>query len=137
MTDHEERRRNWRRNWLQSIQEFADEQSQHRLCLDPTNTNPHFSFVECFCGYFDDLGLSEGGYEWAVNENLVTQGEVAAVTQFHQIADSYESPTDDYDHEAILADTKWAEVVKAAKCAQAALFALIENPYERRLLMEP
>lgn len=137
MADNEELRRNWRTDWLSSIQEFADEESQRRLWLDPTNTNPHFSFVEYFCCYFDDLGLSDGGYDWAVKENLVSPDEVAAVAHFHQIADTYNSPTDDYDHEAILADPKWAEVVEAAKGAQAALFSLIEDPHERRLLMEP
>lgn len=61
MTDREELRRNWRTNWLSSIQEFADEDTQRRLWLDPTNGNPHYSFGEYVCCYFDDLGLSDMG----------------------------------------------------------------------------
>ena len=101
MSDNLELRRNWRTNWLSSIQEFADDETQRRSWLDTTNTNPHFSFIEYFCCYFDDLGLSDGGYEWAVKEDLLTEEEVAAVAGFHNIADAYDSPTDDYDHQAI------------------------------------
>ena len=137
MSDNQELRRNWRTKWLGSIQEFADDESQRRLWLDPTNTNPHFSYAEYSCCYFDDLNLSDGGYEWALTEGLVSEEEVAAVADFHKIADAYESPTDDYDHEAILADPNWAETVAAAKRAQAALLSLIGDPHERRLLMEP
>ena len=137
MNDNLELRRNWRTNWLSSIQELADDETQRRLWLDSTNTNPHFSFVECFCSYFDDLGLSDRGYKWAVMQGLLSEEEVAAVAGFHKIAHAYESPTDDYDHQAILADPKWADVVAAAKQAQAELLRLIDDPREHRLLMEP
>lgn len=137
MGNNQELRRKWRTNWLSSIQEFGDDEAQRRLWLDLAKTNPHFSFVEYFCCYFDNLGLSDGGYDWAVNENLVSREEAAAVERFHQLADSYDSPTDDYDHEAILADPKWAEVVEAAKRAQAALLGIIDDPQERHLLLEP
>lgn len=136
MSDNQELRRNWRANWLSSIQEFADDEAQRRLWLDPTNTNPHFSFGEYFCCYFDDLGLWRGGYEWAINESLVSRDEAAAVAQFHRLADAYDSPTDDFDHVAILADPKWVEVVEAAKRSKVALLGLIDNPNERRLLTE-
>lgn len=137
MTDNRELRRNWRTNWLNSIQEFADDALQRRLWLDRTNTNPHFSFVEYMCCYFDGLRLSDGGYEWALSQNLISRDEVAAVAQFHQTADNYESPTNDYDHEAILADPRWSEVVQAAKRSQAVLVGLIQDPRERQLLLEP
>jgi hypothetical protein len=137
MNDNQESRRNWRTKWLSSIQEFADDDTQRRLWLDLTNTNPHFSFVEYFCCYFDDLGLSDGGYQWALEQGFVSEREVSAVTGFHEIADAYDSPTDDHDHQAILADPKWAEVVAAAKEAQAELLGLIDDPHERRLLVEP
>jgi len=136
MSDNQEWRGNWRTNWLSSIQEFADQNTQRRLWLDPTNTNPHFSFVECLCCYFDDLGLSDGGYQRALEQGFVSEREVSAVAGFHKIADAYDSPTDDYDHPAILADPKWAEVVAAAKEAQSELLGLIDDPHERRLLME-
>ena len=141
MDENEETRRQWRTtwrtNWLASIQEFADDKSQRRLWLDPTNTNPHFSFVEYMCSYFDDLNLSESGYQSALEQGLITPDEVAAVSDFHATARAYESPTDDYDHRAILADPKWAGVVASAKQAQAALLGIITDPRERRLLSEP
>ncbi len=137
MNNDQETRRNWRRDWLCCIQEFADDEAQRRLWLDRENTNLHFSFVEYFCCYFDDLRLSDDGYDWAISEGLLSADEVAAVAEFHAAADAYDSPTDDYDHEAILADAKWAKVVEAAKRAQAALSHLIEDSQERRLLMEP
>jgi hypothetical protein len=119
---------------LSCIREFADEEEQRKLWLDPANTNPHWSFVEYRCCYFDDLDLSHGGYAGAANEGLVTHDEVAAVANFHQMADDYDSPTDMYDHVAILADPNWAEVVNAARFAQAALLDVITDPHERRLL---
>ncbi len=135
MNQSEELRKNWRTKWLSSIQQFSDEDTQRRLWLDPTNTNPHWSFVEYICCYFDDLGLSDGGYDWAIDEKLLSQEEVAAVAHFHQVADNYKSPTNNYDHAAILADAKWTEVVEAAKRAQSDLLIHIDDPHERRLLI--
>ncbi|WP_226698883.1 hypothetical protein [Qipengyuania gaetbuli] len=137
MHDVQELRRIWRTNWLSSIQELADYETQKRLWLDQENTNPHFSFVEYFCSYFNDLGLSERGYDWALNAGLLSSDEVAAIEEFHRIADAYDSPTDAYDHKTILSDPKWFEVVLAAKKAQDALSQLISDPEERRLLLEP
>ncbi|MDT0510068.1 hypothetical protein [Novosphingobium sp. MMS21-SN21R] len=137
MQDDQERRRNWRANWLSSIQEFADDETQRRSWLDHKNTNLHFSFVEYFSCYFDDLGLSDGDYDWALNRGMVSADEVEAVAAFHQAADTYDSPSDEYNHKAILADPKWAEVVAAAKRAQSALSRLIDDPKERCLLLGP
>ena len=136
MSENQELRRNWRTNWLSSIQEFADAETQSRLWLDPTNTNPHYSVGEYLCCYFDDLGLSDGGYEWALNEGLVSADEVAAVADFHTVADDYD-PADIWDHQSILADAGWAAVVAAAKQAQTALLGLIDDAHERRRLLEP
>lgn len=137
MGENQESRRNWRANWLRSIQEFSDDEAQRRLWLDPTNTNPHFSFVECMCCYFDDVLRPDAGYDWPLNEGFVSADEVATVADFHQIADTYDSPTDDYDDQAILADLRWAEVVAAAKRARTALLSITDDPHERRLLGEP
>jgi hypothetical protein len=135
VNDNQDLRRNWRTNWLCSVQKFADDEKQRRSWLDPTNTNPHFSFAEYMCCYFDDLGLSDNGYDWALEQGLVSADEVAA--DFHTTARGYESPTDYYDHRAILADPNWMKVVASAKRAQAALLAVIGDAQERRLLREP
>ena len=135
MSANREWRRNWRANWLGSIQEFADDKGQRRLWLDSTNTNPHLSFVECICCYFDGLALSDGGYEWARIQGLVSDSEMAAVRPFHHITRAYRSPAGDYNHQAILDDPKWAEIVAAAKQAQTALLNLLGDPDERRGLV--
>lgn len=106
------------------------------MWLDLTNTNPHYSPVEYFACYFDDLGLSVGKYQSAVNEGLLSSDEAAAVLEFHSVADAY-SAEDMYDYEAVLADRKWTEVVVAAKRAQTMLLELIDDPVERRALTEP
>ena len=143
MTANEELRRNWRRNWLGSIQEFADLDTQQRLWLDPNASNPHYSFVEYMVCYFhglavfDNPAVSGDSYAGAREHGLVTAEEAAAVEPFHATLDAYEAPRkDDYDHQAILADPKWGEVVASAKLAQSALLLLIHDPKERRALME-
>ena len=142
MAANEELRRNWRRNWLRSIHEFADLDTQRRLWLHPTARNPHYTFLEYICSYFDDLAVfddsvSGDAYATAREQGLVSAEEVAAVEAFHAILDAYEAPgKDDYDHEAILKDPKWGEVVAAARSAQSALLPLIHDPEERRALTE-
>lgn len=131
MTD-KEIRRNWRQEWLGCVAEFSDFDTQKRMWLDVENTNPHWSFVEYMCSYFDDLGLQVVDYQGRIDAGFVTEEEVAAINEFHQIADGYQSPTDDYDHRAILDDPKWHEVVKAAQKAKQQLLALISDNKERQ-----
>jgi hypothetical protein len=136
MTQNNELRRNWRINWLRSVQEVADRATQKRMWLDKENTNPHFSFVEYLCCYFNGLGL-EDGYQRAVSGGLLTSGEAKAVAAFHSIFNAYCPPNGDYDHEAILADPKWNDVVLGAQQAQAALLDIIDDTDERLSLTEP
>jgi len=120
-----EARAGWRENWLSSIQEFADEQAQRESWLNPQNANPHYSFVELMCTYFDGLGFSDEGYSRFEAEGLVSADEWAAVAQFHEVADAYVSPTNDYDHASILGDPKWGLVVQSARTAQTNLLSLL------------
>jgi len=105
------------------------------MWLNELNQNPHFSYIEYMCKYFDDLCFDADGYDWAIKQRLVSEDEARAVAGFHEIASDYESPTDDYDHRAILSDPNWKQVVDAAKLAQASLIKIIEDPKERRVLM--
>ncbi|ASR51299.1 hypothetical protein [Blastomonas fulva] len=143
MSENQELRQNWRRNWLCSIQEFSDLKTQRRLWLDPNASNPHYTFVEYMCCYFDGLAVFDDPsalgehYTVAREQGLVNADEAAAIEPFHAILAAYDAPgKDDYDHQAILADPKWMEVVAAAKSAQAALLPLICDAEERRELME-
>ena len=87
--------------WLSSIQEFADDATQRSKWLDPRNENPHFSFVEYMCCYFDNLNLAQSGYDRASAQGYVSVEEIDAVHQFHMAAEAYASPTDDYDEQTI------------------------------------
>ena len=130
-----ETRRHWRLRWLSSIQEYADDHTQHRLWLDHTNLNPHWTFVELYSCYFDDLNLGDGGgYDWAIDDGLVSAQEARTLAAFHSAADTYNSPTDDYDHPAILADPKWQAVVAKARWGQHMLLDLIDDAEERDAL---
>jgi hypothetical protein len=128
-------RKAWRKAWLGSIQEIADLDKQQRMWLDVTNTNPHYSPIEYLACYFDDLGLSNRKYIWAVGEGLLTHSESEAVAEFHSCLDAFTHP-DLYDHAAVLDDPEWLEVVSAARSAQSALLNLIDDPAERRTLTE-
>ena len=139
-SDHAELRKNWREQWLSSIQEFADIETQRAKWLDPDNTNPHWSFVEIMCSYFNDLSLDKGdlGYAGWIARSIITAAEAGAVADFHAIADSYDSPRgDDYDNAAVLNDPKWLRVVEAAKAAQSRLAELITDANERQILLHP
>ena len=130
----------WRKNWLGSLEEMADLEMQRSTWLNPANGNPHCSFVEYVECYFDGLLLqeNEGGYPARVTEGLLTAEEARAVEGFHQILTDYEAPNDDdYDHQAILADERWLEVVAAAQSARLALSEIITDPAERYVLFEP
>ena len=138
-TDWVELRKNWRPRWLASIQEFADIKTQREKWLDPSNTNPHWSYIEYMCCYFDDLGLSDDlGLDGCVQNELLTAQEADATREFHVVAGAHNSPNDDdYDNAAVLADPKWLQVVEAAREAQRRLAALLTDPKELKLVLEP
>jgi hypothetical protein len=139
-TQEEERqRRDWRRLWLSALQAFADKETQEGRWLDKTERNPHFSLVECLCCYFDDAYLGEDhAYERGLASGRVTPGEVAAVAEFHALAQAYKSPGgNDWDAGAVLRDPKWQEVVDAAQAAQRRLLPLLTDSSEKAALTQP
>lgn len=133
-----EQRTNWRANWLASIQELTDLEMQRATWLNPDNGNPHYSFIEYITVYFDDLLLGEtnGGYSARMAEGLLSEREADAASRLHLLLDDYKSPTDDYDHHAILADPAWHRVVATAQEAQAVLASLIAQPDEKIYLLQ-
>jgi hypothetical protein len=135
----EELRRWWRMQWLTSIQAFADSETQKVRWLDPGEGNPHYSFVECMCWYFDDAYLcEEDAYQKRQERGQVSIAEVEAVADFHRLASAYDPPEDDhYAIAAILNDPAWQEVVVAAQAAQQALLSLLDNEIEANALTVP
>ena len=91
-----ELRRGWRLRWLTSIQSFSDRATQERRWLDPAEENPHFSYIECMCVYFDDVLWGEDeAYKKRLASGYVSKAEVAAVSVFHVLADAHQSPNGD------------------------------------------
>lgn len=114
-------REEWRREWRYCIGRFADFPTQQAQWLDAQEPNPHRTFIEVMCCYFDDLLRGEPDYGWAVAAGLVSRQEAETVQPFHVRAASYRSPTNDFDHAAILRDPAWQAVTEAAMFALAAL----------------
>ena len=129
-------RASWRAQWLAAIREIADQGEQRATWLNPNSGNPHYSFVECMSGYFDDLSLNgEEGYGGRLEEGLLTTDEVAAVAALHSILSSYSAPAaDDYDHESILSDPAWWVVTAEARNTIERLRDLLGDPEELRTL---
>ena len=135
----EDFRRWWRMRWLSSIQAFADSGTQKARWLDPEERNPHYSFVECMCWYFDDAYLGEDdAYRKRKERGQISVADIEAVADFHRLASAYHPPKDDhYDVAAILSDPAWEVVVAAAQAAQQALLSLLSNEIEIDALTRP
>lgn len=125
----------WRLQWLACLQDFADLDLQFRMWLDPSNTNPHWSFVEFMCSYFDDT-LHQRDYSWALSQGLVTPREAEAVASLHQALLSYKAPDgDDFDNLAVLRDPAWRAITTEAATIQVRLLALLTAPSELQMLL--
>ena len=135
----EEIRASWRLRWLSAIQAFADTETQQTRWLDPEEINPHYSFVECMCCYFDDAWMREpDALRKRVEKGDISPEESAAVSEFHALAEAYKSPNgDDWDSKAVLADPAWQAVRKAAQAAQHSLLQVLTDVHEQQLLATP
>jgi hypothetical protein len=103
---------NWRERWLGCINELTSLDLQKKSWLDRTHTNPHWSFVEFMCNYFDDLAIDDN-YKYALDNGWVTRQKYEIIKDWHEALDKYNSPNeDDYDNEAILNDTKWLDILQ-------------------------
>jgi hypothetical protein len=103
--------------------------------LDKTHTNPHWSFVEFICSYFDDLAIDDN-YKYQLDKGWVTKVEFEIIKNWHIALDNYKSPkNDDYDNEAILNDPKWLEIFKIGVKMRNELAKTL-NETERQFLTE-
>jgi hypothetical protein len=117
----------WRALWLASIDEIACGELQRATWLSPLHGNPHWTFVMFRDEYFGQFGLRDG-YEYAIQNHIVSEQEAAAVQPFHRLLDDYEPPNGNrYDHAAILADPNWEAVIAVARDAHNKLLALSFN----------
>jgi len=89
------RRQAWRERWLDSINELTSIHLQKDTWLDATNRNPHWSFVEFMCSYFDDL-LDDHDYKYYIDNEFVTKEEYEAIKLWHDELKRYEPPKGDH-----------------------------------------
>ena len=121
-----ELRTNVRRHWIECLHEFASPEIQRFWVTG--HAQIVVSFIECMCGYFDDLNLG-AGLDAAMQEGWLSSDEVETVAEFHRLADAYEPPPGgDAD---VLRDPRWAEVVRAAQKAWLGLREVISDTAER------
>lgn len=132
-----QRRRWFRLNWLNAIQQFADTATQQTHWLNPDVRDIDYSCEGCLLTYFEEC-LNGEGYEAPLARGDVNQAEVEAVAEFHRMADAYKAPNDDYfDSDAICADPNWQHIVALAQEAQRRLKTLISDPTELAALLKP
>ena len=100
--------------------------------VDFENTNPHWSFIEFISCYFDDLVISEN-YEDEIKTGVVTKEEYETVKEWHNLIAEYKAPNNDnYNHEKILEDKIWVEILKIGEKAKRDLSGII-NKMEKEM----
>jgi len=110
-TEDQELRRSWRLLWLSSINELTDIDLQRATWLDMENLNPHWTYVEFMCSYFDD-SHTENNYESPLKWGFLSEEEFTAIQRWHELLDAYEEPVEYYDHKGILEDEKWLQIAQ-------------------------
>lgn len=125
----------WRNRWLSCINELTSLELQRESWLDKTNSNPHWSFVEFMCSYFDDLGI-DNSYKYQLKEDWISKNEFEIIKMWHDLLDKYDPPTnDDYDVEAILEDKEWQLIVIEGQNAKSELSKSLSEE-ENQILIE-
>ncbi len=103
----------WRQRWLHCINQLTSLELQKASWLDMTHSNPHWSFIEFMCCYFDELFIDDN-YKYPLDKSLVTQKEYDIIKDWHEEIDKYSAPkNDDYNNQAILNDPKWLDILQS------------------------
>ena len=125
----------WREKWLFYINELTSLKLQKKSWLDKTQTNPHWSFVEFMCSYFDDLAIDDN-YKYQLDKRWLTKKEFEIIKNWHIALDNYNSPKDDnYDNEVIVNDPNWIEISQLGFATRDELTKVL-NESERQILNE-
>jgi len=121
-------RKLWRNRWLSCINELTSFELQKKSWIDEINSNPHWSFVEFMCNYFDDLGI-DNNYEYQLKKEWVSEKELETIIKWHELLDKYNSPkNDDSNHLSIIEDKTWKLIIQEGKKAVSELLKdLSEN----------
>jgi hypothetical protein len=130
-----ELRENWRPQWLSSINELTNFELQKLSWLDSKVRNPHWSFVEFMCSYFDDLGL-DNNYKDPLQRGLLTNQEFEIIKNWHEELYKYKSlGNNDYDDIAILNDPEWLKILQIGLVAKNKLAEILSD-FEKQILTE-
>jgi hypothetical protein len=125
----------WRQRWLGSIKEPTSLKLQQNRWLDTNNTNPHWSFAEFMCSYFDDL-LADNDYQYYIANKLVSKEEYEIIKSWHNELNGYKSPNgEDYDHLTILGDENWLRILNIGLVAKQKLIDILP-PEDKEILKE-
>ena len=125
----------WRERWLGCINELTSLDLQKKSWLDMTQTNPHWSFVEFMCSYFDDLGIDDN-YEYSIEKGWLTNNEFEIIKDWHEALDNYDSPkNDNHNPVSILNDPKWLAILQIGLIMKNKLSVTL-NETEKKILTE-
>jgi hypothetical protein len=125
----------WRERWLGCINQLNSLDLQKKSWTDLTHKNPHWSFIEFMCSYFDDLAIDDK-YKYQLDKGWISKEEFEILEKWHIKLDKYNSPkNDDYDNEATLNDPKWLEVLQIGVETRNKLAKTL-NETERQFLTE-
>ena len=126
----------WRNNWLISLLSLSDIDLQRERWLNKEIRNPHWSYVEFMCTYFDDT-LYGQDYEFVLRDGLVREREYECIKNFHDALKKYKTPNDDdYDVMAILNDNKWQEITALGKASLERLKNLLISEEEKEIFIK-
>ena len=120
-----------RQGWFSSVRDLSDFALQRSRWLDPTNRNPHWSYIEFVCKYpaHDQL-------QFAKAKGFLTGAEFDVLRDLRNTLVSYSAPGgDDYDNAAVLDDPSWHQVVAEADRARHRLLDIVTNQIERDTLL--
>jgi len=123
----------WRERWLRCINELTSLDLQKKSWLDKNHSNPHWSFVEFMCSYFDDLVIDDN-YKYQLDNGWVAKKEFEIIEDWHIALDKYNS-LNNGDNEAILNDPKWVEILRIGVVIRNELAKTL-NESERQFLTE-
>ena len=125
----------WRNQWLLAIFELTSIEYQKKTWLDLANTNPHYSFTEFMCFYFDDL-LVDIPYPDYVRNGWVNEEEYLIIKKWHELLDNYDAPKNQgAENTAVINDPKWNEIVECGKAVRFKLISIISEE-EKAILID-
>ncbi|MBD3584038.1 hypothetical protein [Flavobacterium selenitireducens] len=130
----DETKKNWRKNWLLSINELTSIGLQQISWTNISLKSPHWTFVEFISSYFDDLALSEN-YHDEISRDLVSLDEYKIIENWHKSLSKYQPPKSDYSgHYSILIDPEWNKIVEFGKQSKIKLAEIVSFE-EREILL--